>query len=139
LAYIVNNGILERAASAAGGQYNNTGEIKIGGSNSGVRVYSIRIYNYALTYTQAYNNFLYDSDNKSELYDRNNIIGLGDKISYDLCKNKIDTFLISGDLDNLLNQNTLKDESVTEASIQRTCPSDSSKNFKINNVRIRKH
>ena len=102
MAYIVNNGILERAASAAGGQYNNVGGIKIGGSDSGIRVYNIRIYNYALTYTQAYNNFLYDSDNKAELYDKNNIVGLGDKISYDLCKNKIDTFLISGDLENLL-------------------------------------
>ena len=139
LAYIVNNGILERAASAARGQYNNTGEIKIGGSDSGVRVYSIRVYNYALTYTQAYNNFLYDSEDKAILYERNNIIGLGDKISYDLCKNKIDTILISGNLTTLLDQNTLKDESVTEVTIQRTCPSDSSKNFKMNNVRIRKH
>lgn len=139
LAYIINNGILERAAVASGGQFQNSGIIKIGGSDSGIRVYNIRIYNYALTYNQSYNNFLYDSDNKAQIYAKNDIVGLGDKISYNLCKNKIDTILIYGDLQNLLNQTTLKDESTTQVSIERYCPFDTSKNFKINNVRIRKH
>lgn len=139
LVYIVNNGILERAADATEGQYNNAGTIKIGGTNSGIRIYSIRIYNYALTYTQAYNNFLYDSDKKAELYEKNNIIGIGDLINYDLCKNKIDTILISGDLSAILNKDAKKDDSVSNVTIQRTCPTDSSKNFKIVNAKIRKH
>jgi hypothetical protein len=65
LAYIVNNGILERAASASGKSFLTQGPIVIGNSASGVRVYNIRVYNYAITYTQAYNNYLYDSENKA--------------------------------------------------------------------------
>lgn len=103
LVYIVNNGILERATSGAGGTYSNVGTIKIGGSNSGVRVYSMRIYNRALSYTDAYNNFVYDSDDKAAIYERNDIVGTNGEISYDLCKNKIDTILISGDLSSILN------------------------------------
>lgn len=139
LAYIVNNGILERASYAAGGTYNSLGGIKIGGSASGVRVYNMRIYNYAITYTQAYNNYVFDSNNKVEIYDNNNILGVGDKISYELCKSKIDTFLISGDLSNILNQQAKKEDSVSEVTLERTCPYDSTKNFKINNIQIRKH
>jgi hypothetical protein len=65
LAYIVNNGILERAAIASGQSFVTEGGIKIGGAKSGVRVYNIRIYNYAISYTDAYNNYLYDSENKA--------------------------------------------------------------------------
>ena len=139
LAFIVNNGILERAASAADGTYNNLGTIKIGGSNSGIRVYSIRIYDRAISYADAYANFLYDSEDKAQIYNRNNIVGQNGEISFDLCKNKIDTILISGDLSRILNQNALKDDSESEVTIERICPSDTSKNFKIVNAKIRKH
>jgi hypothetical protein len=64
LAYIVNNGILERGALASGRSFNTSGTIKIGGSNSGVRVYSIRVYDKSISYTDAYNNFVYDSNDK---------------------------------------------------------------------------
>jgi len=139
LAYIVNNGILERAASASGRSFATSGTIKIGGSDSGVRVYNMRVYNYAITYTAAYNNYLYDSDNKAQIADNNNILDNAGNISFDLCKNKIDTILISGDLSNILSGQTDKDGSTTDVTIERFCPSDNSKNFKINNVQIRKH
>lgn len=139
LAYIVNNGILERSASASGGSFQSLGNIKIGGSSSGVRVYSIRVYNYSITYNDAYNNFLYDNENKSTVFDNNNILDSGGNISFDLCKNKIDTILISGNLSNILSGQTDKDGSATDVTIERFCPFDSSKNFKINNVQIRKH
>ena len=139
LAYIVNNGILERAASASGKSFLTQGSIVIGNSASGVRVYNIRVYNYAITYTQAYNNYLYDSENKAQIADRNNILDSGGNISFDLCKNKIDTILISGDLSNILSGQSDKDSSTTDVTIERFCPSDSSKNFKINDVQIRKH
>ena len=139
LAYIINNGILERAASASGKSFNTPGTIKIGGTASGVRVYNLRVYNYALTYMQAYNNYLYDSDNKARIADSNAILDQGGSISFDLCKNKIDTILISGDLSNILSGQSDKDTSTTDVTIERFCPSDSSKNFKINNVQIRKH
>lgn len=139
LAYIVNNGILERAAVASQQSFITTGPIKIGGSTSGVRVYNLRVYNYAITYTDAYNNFLYDSTNKSEIADNNNILNNAGDIDFDLCKNRIDTILISGDLSNILRAASDKDTSSTDVTIQRFCPSDSSKNFKINGVQIRKH
>lgn len=139
LAYIVNNGIFERAAIASGQSFQANGNIKIGGSNSGVKVYNIRVYNYAITYTDAYNNFLFDSENKSTIANNNNILDAGGNISFDLCKNKIDTILITGNLSNILSGQSNKDDSTTDVTIERFCPSDASKNFKITNVQIRKH
>lgn len=139
LAYIVNNGVLERAALASGKSFDTEGPIKIGGTASGVKVYNLRIYNYSLTYAQAYNNFLYDSENKAKIADNNNILDAGGNISFDLCKNKLDTILISGDLSNILSGQSDKDTSTTNVTLERFCPSDSSKNFKINNIQIRKH
>lgn len=139
LAYIINNGILERAASASGKSFNTAGTIKIGGSTSGVRVYNIRVYNYSISYTDAYNNYLYDSDNKAVIASNNDVLDAGGNISFDLCKNKLDTILISGNLSQILRGDSDKDQSTTDVTIERFCPSDSSKNFKINNVQIRKH
>ena len=139
LAYIVNNGILERAAIASGKSFQTNGSIKIGGSNNGVRVYTIRVYNYALTYSQAYSNFVYDSENKATIASNNNILDAGGNISFDLCKNKIDTILISGNLSNILSGQADKDASITDVTIERYCPFDSSKNFKIVGAQIRKH
>ena len=139
LAYIINNGILERGAPAQGQSFQTAGNIKIGGSTSGVRVYNIRSYNYSVSYTDAYNNFLYDSEDKATVAERNNILDAGGNISFDLCKNKIDTILISGNLANVINKDADKDGSTTDVTIERFCPSDASKNFKINNVQIRKH
>ena len=130
---------MERCSSASGQSFQVDGAIKIGGSTSGVRVYNIRVYNYSITYTDAYNNFVYDSDDKATIADHNNILDAGGNISFDLCKNKIDTILISGDLTNILSGQSDKDDSETDVTIERFCPSDSSKNFKINNVKIRKH
>jgi len=76
LVYIINNGILERAASMGSTiAYNNAdGNIIIGQSNSGVRVYNIRAYDKALTYGDALNNYIFDSNNKAELLNRNDIL-----------------------------------------------------------------
>jgi hypothetical protein len=82
---------------------------------------------------------LYDSDDKAAIFSRNDILGSGSAIDYLECKNRIDTILISGDLSNILNQNATKDDSLSEVTIERTCPYDTTKNFKINNARIRKH
>lgn len=152
LAYIVNNGILERGALANGRSFETTGNIKIGGSASGVRVYNLRVYDKSITYTDAYNNFVYDSENKAAVVNRNKILEQG-VISYDLCKNKLDTILITGNLSELLRQGPNKTDA--DVMIERTCPYDQSKDFIIgdliddpdrpnekkvvNGVRIRKH
>jgi hypothetical protein len=121
LAYIVNNGILERGSVASGRSFDGNGNIKIGGSNSGVRVYNIRVYDKSITYTDAYNNFVYDSDDKANIVSRNKILNQGE-ISYDLCKNKIDTILITGNLSELLQQGPNKTDA--DVMIERICPYD---------------
>ena len=152
LAYIVNNGILERGALANGRSFDGNGYIKIGGSRSGIRVYNLRVYDKSITYTDAYNNFVYDSENKAEIVAANKILEQG-LISYDLCKNKLDTILITGNLSELLRQGPNKTDA--DVMIERTCPYDQSKDFIIgdliddpdrpnekkvvNGVRIRKH
>jgi hypothetical protein len=139
LAYIVNNGILERAAIASGQAFNTSGGITIGGSDSGVRVYTIRIYDYSISYSDAYNNFVYDSPDKAVIASRNDILNASGEIDFDLCKNRIDTILITGNLSNILSGQTDKKDSTTDVTIERFCPSDSTKNFKIVGAQIRKH
>lgn len=133
LAYIVNNGILERGALASGKSFNTSGTIKIGGSNSGVRVYSIRIYDKAISYSDAYNNFVYDSSDKVSIVKRNNILDQGD-ISFDKCRDMIDTIVITGDLTNILDQTADKDDSTTDVMIERYCYYDETKDFQIGDV-----
>jgi hypothetical protein len=138
LLYIINNGILERGASGGYQFGNETGKIKIGGSKSGVRVYSVRVYLRAITYIDEYNNFVYDSEDKSDIIDRNSVLK-NNVINYDQCVNKIDTILISGNLTNLLTKETSKDKSETNVTIQRICPFDRSKDFTVEGAKIRKH
>ena len=140
LVYIINNGILERAADGSDSVFTtNNGIIKIGGSNSGIRLYNIRVYDYAITYSDEYNNYVYDNEDKVKIIANNNVLDLSDKINFDLCKNKLDTILISGNLSQILSGTTDKDQSTTYVTLERICPYDSSRNFRINNVQIRKH
>lgn len=140
LVYIINNGILERAAGigTVASYVSATGIFKIGGSQSGVRVYTIRAYPIALNYTEAYNNFVYDSDNKAEIISRNDIVNNG-AIIYEECSKKIDTILIEGDLSDILSRDTTKKDSESTVNITRTCLTDSTRNFSIVNGKIRKH
>jgi len=73
----------------------NTGNIVIGGTNSAVKVYTIRIYNKPLTYQQELNNYIFDALNKSEIISRNQLFE-NNQLSFDLVKNKIDSILIEG-------------------------------------------
>ncbi len=140
LIFITNNGILERAVSGLGSTFTSNGNIKIGGSRSGVRVYSIRVYDFALSYTNAYNNYLFDSEDKIAIKTKNAVINESTNIiDYDLCRNKIDTILIKGDLSNLLKATTDKDQSTTDVEILRVCPYDSNYNFTCTGGMIRKH
>ena len=133
--------MIERAAGADSIQdyVSAIGHFKIGGSQSGVRVYMIRAYDIALTYSDAYNNFVYDSQNKGEIVSRNNIINSGE-IIYDECVKKIDTVLIEGDMTKLLDMNeTDKRKTETTVNITRFCVKDSTKSFTCVNGMIRKH
>lgn len=147
LVYIINNGILERAAEMGyAGNYNSdSGNITIGGSASSVRVYTIRVYDKPLTYQQELNNFIFDSTNKSVIISRNQLFSNGE-LDFDIVKNKIDSVLIeglSGDqyngLSKILSPNTAKEDSESTVNIKRTCISDDTKSFYISKAMIRKH
>ena len=101
-------------------------------------MYSIRCYNEAITVLNAYNNYVFDSDNKAQIIYDNNIYDNG-VIDIEKCKNKIDIIKIDGDLTKILARDTLKEDSNTTCNIERICVQDPSKNFKVINGRIRKH
>lgn len=140
--FIVNNGICERAAGWKDFDPSTftcgTGNIRIGGTDSGIRIYSIRCYSTALTVLDAYNNYVYDSDNKGEIVANNNIYTAG-LIDIEKCRSKGDVIIIKGNLNKVLDRKTTKDGSNTDCTIERLCINDPSKNFVVNHGRIRKH
>lgn len=141
--FIVNNGICERAAAWPEATISESfetagGNIKIGGSASGIRVYNIRCYKNALTILNAYDNFVFDSDNKDEIVQRNNIF-TNNVVDLPKCIDKMDVIKIEGSLSNILSRSTLKDNSNSTCNIERICQKDKRKNFKVTNGRIRKH
>ena len=140
LIFIVNNGILERAKNygAAASFTSDLGIFKIGGASSGIRVYNIRCYPRALSADDELKNFIFDSDNKATILNRNDIYNNG-VIDYLSVKNKVDTILITGDLTNILKQSSGKDESTSTVNIERNCITDPTKNFTVTNGMIRKH
>lgn len=140
--FIVNNGICERAAGwkdyEPSAFVSNSGSIKIGGTNSGVKVYGIRCYSTAITILDAYNNYVYDSDNKGEIVSNNNIYTAG-LIDIQKCRSKGDVIIIKGNLSKVLDRKTTKNGSNTDCDIERICIKDPSKNFTVTHGRIRKH
>ena len=140
--FIVNNGICERAAGWKDYEPTvfsaNAGNITIGNCNSGIRVYNIRCYTKAITILNAYNNFVYDSDNKAAIVGRNDIYVSGE-INLSKCQDKLDVIILKGPLNKVLSRNTTKDGSNSECNIQRICAKDHSKDFTVTHGRIRKH
>lgn len=142
LIYIVTDGILERGAEAVGYDFSagSNGKIIIGKSASGVKFYNLRTYLRDLTYTNMYNNFIYDSENKLRLINNNAVVDpQTQQIDYSLCCRKLDTILITGDLTEILKGETGKTQSEIDVTIERFCPFDTTKNFKVEGAMIRKH
>lgn len=147
LVYIINNGILERAAEMgyAGSYLSDSGNIIIGGSESIVKVHTIRAYNKPLTYQQELNNFIFDSDDKSSIISRNELFK-NNQLDFDTVKNKIDSILIEGlsgenynGLSRILSPQSGKKDSESTVNIRRTCVSDDSRSFYVQKAMIRKH
>ena len=111
--FIIMNGILDRATTFGGSiKWNNPENpgIVIGDPNgkAGVKIRSIRVYNKALSLDDELTNFIAESDNLLEMYDRNNIYVEGtNSISLDIVKNTIPTMVMYGDVD-ILNTATNK-------------------------------
>ena len=152
LVYIINNGILERAAEIGytDSYVSDNGKIIIGGTDSIIRVYTIRAYDKPLTYQQELNNFIFDSLDKTTIISRNQLFR-NEQLDYDLVSNKIDTLLIEGlpgeseqgesykGLTNILSGSTSKKDSETTVNIRRTCIADDTKQFYVTKAMIRKH
>lgn len=138
LVYIINNGILERTASRGNTPLtDNNGTIKIGGSNSSVRVYQIRAYRQDLSPKQALDNYLFDNATNTDLISRNDVYGDSSEITYAGMSGKQDIIVIEGDLTNILQNKSSKLNATV--NIRRESNSDPDKNFTIENCRIRNH
>ena len=143
MVYIVNNGILERAAVIGETRIVDAeSNIKIGGTNSSVRVYSIRAYRSDIEVKQALANYMYDNLDNADLLSRNDLYGNQNTIQYDELLDKQDIILITTSdkdatgLTNILNNASTKQNATV--NIERISL-DSSKNFTIENCRIRNH
>lgn len=83
LVYIVNNGILERAAARGNAvMTDDAGRIRIGGSNSSVRIYMIRAYRQDLSPRQALDNYMFDNASDVNLLSRNDVYGTSSEVTY---------------------------------------------------------
>lgn len=118
LIFIIVNGVLDRVCRWGNGQTAdgdklrwtnaqgaNANSFTIGDplGRAGVKLYSIRIYNYALTPEQEFMNFMYDSPDVLDVYNRNNILDEHNEISFNhLLTNNvlgIPIMLLSFDID----------------------------------------
>lgn len=138
LVYIINNGILERAAAKGSASItDNNGNIKIGGTDSSIRVYMIRAYRFDISPKQELDNYMFDNADDINLISRNDVYGQSATITYDGLLGKQDIITIEGDLTNILRNAAAKENATV--NIQRISNTDSSKNFTAQNCRIRNH
>jgi len=110
LIYIINNGILERAAAKGSASItDNNGNIKIGGTNSSIRVYMIRAYRFDMSPKQELDNYMFDNVDNINLISRNDIYGQSATVTYDGLLGKQDIVTIEGDLTNILKNAAAKE------------------------------
>ena len=137
LMFIVNNGILERAASFAATDVFQVGDnLHIGSDGCTVKIHSIRIYDKALTADEAFCNYAVDSDNLVEIASNNDILnestGL---IDADKVNAKVPIMIITGDMQPIFDA-TSKDATVY-VDLEYRNLQDQSKNFTATHVRMR--
>ena len=102
--YIVNNGILERATRfAANDNFNASGNLIIGSNGCTIRLYSIRVYERALTVDEAFCNYAVDSPNLITIAANNDIYDQDSgAISVDKVNAHIPVMIITGDISYIL-------------------------------------
>ena len=108
LIYIVINGVLERAALYKDGDsMYSFANLSIGDPTGQckVRLRSIRVYDRAISVDQAFNNYVVDSDNVQELYEKNNVLkeGSSSEVGFDEVANKLPVMIFTGDMDDIVN------------------------------------
>jgi hypothetical protein len=137
LMFIVNNGILERAASFAGtDSFNVTDNLHIGSNGCTVKVHSIRVYDKSLSVEESFGNYAIDSDNILEIANRNDILNdVSGAIDADKVNAKIPIMIITGDMQPIFDAT---DKSTTVyVDMEYRNLQDPTKNFTATHVRMR--
>ena len=101
LMYIVNNGILERASSfAAADNFNVAKTLTIGSASCGVKIYSIRVYDKALSVDKALQNYILDQENFVQLARQNDILNsTTGRIDADKVNARVPIMIITGNME----------------------------------------
>ncbi len=137
LIYIVNNGILERAASyVATDSFSVADNLHIGSDGCTVKVHSIRVYDKALTVDAAFGNYAIDSDSILEIAESNDILNdITGLIDADKVNAKLPIMIITGDMQPIFDAT---DKKVTVyVDIEYRNLQDATKNFTATGVRMR--
>ena len=139
MVFIYVNGVLSGAANygSADKYLSNTALSLRGTSEAQIAIYSVITYNVALSSSQILNNYtLYQTtiEDMRSIYDRNEIIEDG-SISIEKARRRLPVMLVTGDLLDL-DEKSDTDYYIT-ADIDYYNDSDPTKNFKVENARIR--
>ena len=137
LIFIVNNGILERAASYAPTDvFRVENALHIGSNECTVKIRSIRVYDRALSVEESFCNFAVDSDNLINIVSNNDIINEATgMIDVDKVNAKIPIIIITGDMQPIFDA-TSKDVTVF-VDMEYHNMQDPSKDFTATHVRMR--
>lgn len=127
------NGILDRAGSYNGNiiwQNPSNPTIKIGDPNgkAGIKVYSVRVYNKALSLDEELTNWIAETDEILKNYDRNNIYDeTGKSVSLNIMKQRIPTAVLYGNIDTFNKLGNKKDNQ--QFDIEFYDPTDPDRDF----------
>lgn len=143
--FIMVNGVLDRVAKWGTGiaasdsfKWSNQSEdvansFTIGNDNgeANVKIYSIRIYNRALTMDEEFMNYLNDQpgENIIDLFDKNDVFDDNDNVSFDKVKEMIPTMLLEMDYESYGSFDATKKKANTFAEVQYFDPTDQNLNF----------
>ncbi len=136
LMFIVNNGILERAASfAANDSFNVTDRLAIGSNGCTVKVHSIRVYERNLSVEESFGNYAIDSDNLLAIANNNDILNISGGIDADKVNAKIPIMIITGDMQPIFDATDKKTTVYVDMEYRNL--QDPTKNFTATHVRMR--
>lgn len=142
LMFIVNNGILERAAKfSESDSFRVDNNIHIGSDGCVVKIHSIRVYDTALTADEAFANYAVDSNNLLEIANKNDILNdTTGMIDVDKVNAKIPVMIITGNIDYIMSINDKahkNDWNTYPVQIEFRDMQNPEKNFFIDNANIR--
>lgn len=140
LIYIVVNGVLERAALYKDGDsMYSFANLSIGDPTGQckVRLRSIRVYDRAISVDQAFNNYVVDSDNVQELYEKNNVLKAGSstEIGFDEVANKLPVMIFTGDMKELVDNG--QDKEWRQFDVEYINRQEPERNFVTFNCRLK--